>query len=346
MWAESAREMVQSPILVGRDDSLAAAGRQLAKTSAGAGQVLLIAGEAGIGKTRLLGAIARHAHASNFAVVRGRAFPGDLRSPAGMLLDLASDLLRASPPALSDLGRDLLSRLRVRSAVADDAHRWRRLLVQDLANLLMAIGTGPPVLMILEDLHWADELSLDVLGHAACRIAARPLLIAGTYRSDELYPKLRLRDLRARLLACPFAEEIRLPRLGLGQTATMASAVLGRPAPPRLTASIHQRSDGIPLHVEELLAAIGRDRTPPQPGPAARAVRMSAVPVSPLTARQFEVAELVAAGLTNRQIAERLVLAPKTISAHIEHMLEKLHAGRRTEIAAWYGTFRRDRPET
>ena len=57
-------------------------------------------------------------------------------------------------------------------------------------------------------------------------------------------------------------------------------------------------------------------------------------------AREFEVAQLVAAGLTNRQIAERLVVAPKTVSAHITHILAKLGAARRAEIAAWCATVR------
>lgn len=63
-------------------------------------------------------------------------------------------------------------------------------------------------------------------------------------------------------------------------------------------------------------------------------------PWHPLTAREFEVAQLVAAGLTNRQIAEKLVLSPKTIAAHVEHILTKLDAARRTEIAAWSATVR------
>jgi len=67
----------------------------------------------------------------------------------------------------------------------------------------------------------------------------------------------------------------------------------------------------------------------------------SADPWYPLSAREFEVAELVAAGLTNRQIAERLVLAPKTISAHVTHILTKLGAARRAEIGAWCATVRR-----
>ena len=67
---------------------------------------------------------------------------------------------------------------------------------------------------------------------------------------------------------------------------------------------------------------------------------LKAEPWYPLSAREFEVAQLVAAGLTNRQIAEQLVLAPKTISAHITHILTKLGAARRAEIAAWCATVR------
>ncbi|MDX6389100.1 MAG: hypothetical protein QOJ73_163 [Streptosporangiaceae bacterium] len=279
------RGVVQSPVLVGRDEFLALAKRRLAETAAGRGQLLFVAGEAGIGKTRLLGAIARHAQASNVAVLRAAAFPGDVQSFAGLLLDLASDLMSAAEPALSDLGRSLSSRVRAISAgpgdgaagdgAAGDAHRRRRLLVQDLADLLVTTDPGAPVLMILEDLHWADPLSLDVLGHLASRVATRPMLVAGAYRSDELYPQLPMRDLRARLLAQRLAEEIRLPRLGLDQTATMTSAVLGRPAPAQLVAAIHERSDGIPLHVEELLAAVDEDALTPQSGAA---VQAAAVP--------------------------------------------------------------------
>jgi DNA-binding CsgD family transcriptional regulator len=66
----------------------------------------------------------------------------------------------------------------------------------------------------------------------------------------------------------------------------------------------------------------------------------SAEPWHPLSAREFEIAQLVAAGLTNRQIAQQLVLAPKTISAHVTHILAKLGAARRAEIAAWWATVR------
>ena len=269
-----ARGVIQSPVLVGRDNFLTLAKRRLAGAATGAGGLLFVAGEAGVGKTRLLGAIAGHAHASGFAVVRAAAFPGDVQSFAGLLLDLASGLMPAREPALSHLGRSLTSRVRAVSADAGDAHHRRRLLVQDLADLLVTVEPGTPVLIILEDLHWADELSLDVLGHLAGRLAARPMLVAGAYRSDELYPALPMRELRARLLGQRLAEEVRLPRLGLDQTAAMTSALLGL-APAQVVAAIHDRSDGIPLHVEELLAAIDEDALTPQSGAA---VQAAAVP--------------------------------------------------------------------
>jgi DNA-binding CsgD family transcriptional regulator/tetratricopeptide (TPR) repeat protein len=268
------RGVVQSPVLVGRDAYLALAGRRLADAAAGAGQLLFVAGEAGIGKTRLLAAISRQAGAQGFAVVRAAAFPGDRQSLAGLLLDLASDLLPAREPVLSDLGRSLTSRLR-EVARAGDAHHRRRLLVQDVADLVTSADPGTPLLIVLEDLHWADELSLDVLGHLAGRLASRPLLVAGAYRSDELYPQLPMRDLRARLVGQRLAEEIRLPRLKPEQTATMTRATLGRPVPAQVLAAIHARSDGIPLHVEEFLAAIDDNALTAQSGAA---VQAAAVP--------------------------------------------------------------------
>jgi predicted ATPase len=112
---------------------------------------------------------------------------------------------------------------------------------------------------VLEDLHWADQLSLEVVGHLAARLADGTTLVAGAYRSDERYPRVPMRELRARLLTQRLAEEVRLPRLTMAQTAAMTGALLGRAAPASVVAAIHDRSDGIPLHAEELLAAIRPD---------------------------------------------------------------------------------------
>jgi DNA-binding CsgD family transcriptional regulator/tetratricopeptide (TPR) repeat protein len=269
-----AREVVQSPVLVGRDESLALADRRLAEVSAGRGKLVLVAGEAGIGKTRLLASIARRAERMDFALVRAAAFTGDAEASGGVLLDLGSDLRQSADERFRELGAALSERLRAPAGGDGDQHRQRRLLVQDLADSLLwlPLEDGRPVLLVLEDLHWADQLSLEVIAHLAPRIGGRAVLVAGAYRSDELYPHSYLRRWRARLLNQRLAEELLLPRLTPAQTATLTSSVLRRPAPAQAVAAIHERSDGIPLHVEELLAAVDDAALEPESWPALRAI--------------------------------------------------------------------------
>ncbi len=250
---------IQSPVLVGRADAVALAGRRLAEAASGHGELLFVAGEAGIGKTRLLASITRQARELRFAVLRAAAFPGDGQSSGGLLLDLAGDLLADPDPARCEVGRRLAARLReigTDEPTDGDAHRRRRLLVQDLVDLLLSLAPGGCLLIVLEDLHWADGISLDVLGHLAGRLPGRSVLVAAAYRSDQLTDEQPIRELRARLISQRLAEEVRLPRLGLEQTAALTAALLGRPVPARVVEAVHQRSDGIPLHVEELLAAV------------------------------------------------------------------------------------------
>src|SRR5215471_20460714 len=80
-----------------------------------------------------------------------------------------------------------------------------------------------------------------------------------------------MRLLRARIVGQRLAEEIRLPRLTLDQTASMTSATAGRPAPAQVVAAIQERSDGIPLHIEEFLAAITDEAVRPQANAAVQA---------------------------------------------------------------------------
>jgi ATP/maltotriose-dependent transcriptional regulator MalT len=271
-----ARDLIQSPIVVGRDEFLALSVRRLEAAAQGRGGLLFVAGEAGIGKTRMLGAITRQAQLTNFGVLRAGAFPGDVQSSAGLLLDLAGDLLACPQPPLRELGGRLSARLREITGQSDDpttgdAHRRRRLLVQDLVDLLLPAYPGNPLLIVLEDLHWADEVSLDVLGRLATRLGTRPLLVAAAYRSDELYPDRPIRELRARLLGQRLAEELRLPRLELDQTATMIGTLLGRPAPAQVVQALQERSDGIPLHIEEFLAAVDSSTLTVQSGAGVQA---------------------------------------------------------------------------
>ncbi|WP_433060879.1 ATP-binding protein [Dactylosporangium sp. CS-033363] len=236
------------PVLIGRDDLLALADRRLGEVRAGAGHVLFLAGEAGIGKTRLLEAILARATAAGFAVRTIHAYPGDAEVAGGMLAGL-DDPAEAEAEAKAEAVAEPTAEA---AAEADgDPHRRRRLRTAALAGRIAACAADGPVLLALEDLHWADELTLDALERAARDIATTPLLIVGTYRTDELYPRAPTRAWRARLLNRRLAEEARLGRLPRSETAEMAARIAGAAVPEAVAATLYERSDGVPLHIEE-----------------------------------------------------------------------------------------------
>jgi DNA-binding CsgD family transcriptional regulator len=317
---------LQSPVLVGRDDLLALAERRLGEVAGGRGQLLLVAGEAGIGKTRLLAAVTDAAGRRGFGVVRAAAFPGDTETSGGLLLELASDLRQSRDPRRHELGELLSARLRDLAAAGGDRHRQRRLLVHDLTDLVTQLGDDGPVLVVLEDLHWADQLSLEVVGHLAARLAGRTTLVAGAYRSDELYPRVPMRELRARLLTQRLAEEVRLPRLTMAQTAAMTGAVLGRAAPASIVAAIHDRSDGIPLHAEELLAAIRPDlggiASVPVPDTLADAVLARAAALDPASREVAQAAAVIGRSFEFELLTTVAELDPETVDQGLRRLRE------------------------
>jgi DNA-binding CsgD family transcriptional regulator/tetratricopeptide (TPR) repeat protein len=243
------------PILVGRDDFLELADRRLAEARGGTGRLLLLVGEAGIGKTRLLESITRRAVAAGMVVVFGAVAPRDLEVPGGLFLDLARGMARTGP--LRNAGRALGELLQGDAGTDADPDRRRRVLVLDAVDLLAGAG-GTPIMLALEDLHWADELSLEILASLARRLPEVPVLVVATFRSDELYPRTPMREWRSRLVTQRLAEEARLARLSLEDTATMTNLLFDTalPAAKPVVERVHERTNGIPLHIEELLGAL------------------------------------------------------------------------------------------
>ncbi len=297
-----------SPILVGRDDLLDLADRRISAVRAGQGHLLLLAGEAGIGKTRLLGALLRKARAAGFRIAKGDLAPADRQVPLASILDLArtmSEIAAFGDPAagfrtakgdlapadrqgplasvldparmvgdvaaFGDLGRELLE-LQVKQG--GDTLGARRALVLDIATRIVA-SVDVPTVLAFEDLQWADEMSLEVIGELARLGRDRPLLLVAAYRADELPAGSLHREWRARLLTQRLAEEARLTPLTYEQTALVTTLILGGelPAPREVVTAIHERTDGIPLYIEELLGAL--DDEAPSDG---RAIREAHVP--------------------------------------------------------------------
>jgi DNA-binding CsgD family transcriptional regulator len=329
------RRHLVCPVLVGRDDLLDLADRRIREVTDVGGRFLLLAGEAGVGKTRLLGAIERRTEAAGFRSVRGGAYPSDVQVPAAILIDVARAMQRQ--PALAELGVRLAGRLEDdqrpnEARHAGDPHRRRRLLVLDVAEILATLATDQPIALSLEDLHWSDDLTLEILEALARRVPDERLLVIGTYRIDELFPRAPMRAWRARLLARRQAEDVRLARLSAADTATMTALLAGSDLPPArdVADAIHDRTDGIPLHVEELMANLAGSATL-----VAEQVRQADVPetvedaiLARLALRSPAAAEVARAGAVIGRsfdldlLASVTELAPDELSAPLAELAE------------------------
>ena len=241
------------PLLVGRDEILELADQRIEEVAAGHGRMLLISGEAGIGKSRLVDAIQGKAAARGFAASGGYVAPQDRNVPAAEFLDLARNMLRE--PDFAELGRELLH---LRDEVEEAGQDRRRQLVFKVVDRLLP-SPDQPITLLFEDLQWADDLSLEIIGELARSARERPLFLIGAYRSDELGSGSLLREWHARLVTQRIAEEVRLEPLTIEQTALMTTLILntGLPASRDVVTAVYDRTDGIPLHVEELLGALG-----------------------------------------------------------------------------------------
>ncbi len=328
------------PLLVGRADLLALAERRLA-ASRERGEVLLLAGEAGIGKTRLLGEIGeRLPHGT--ALHAAGAYPRDSEVAGSLLLALAEALLAerigAEDAGAEDTAAEDTAARSVRAHAAGrrlrgllagepdasgaDAARRRRILVGDLAATCLELLRPAPAVLAIEDLHWADDLSLDVLERVVDGVPPGAMVIA-TYRSDELYPRSSLRAWRGRLVARRAAEEARLARLDPDGTRAMIESITGRVASTETVRRLAQRGDGIPLHVEELLAASadgdGDDAVPDTVGDAVL-VRVECLDpgardlleVAAVVGRSFDVDLLAAATDRDHDAVDDAILALRT----------------------------------
>src|SRR3974390_2272479 len=144
-----------SPILTGRDELLDLAERRLAEAAAGRGQFLLFAGEAGIGKSRLMSAVGLKAGQAGLRTAGGYLAPPDQDVPAASVLDMARSMTREAHWAA--LGRQLLALADV--AMTAPGPR-RRTLVLEAVDLIVDALRGP-TLLAFDDLQWADNLSLE-----------------------------------------------------------------------------------------------------------------------------------------------------------------------------------------
>jgi DNA-binding CsgD family transcriptional regulator len=257
------------PLILGRDDLLVQMDELIAETQRGRGHTLFLSGQAGLGKTRVLRATIRKAEAAGLRVDGGSVAPQDLQVPLASIREMATGM--RGHPAWGGLSQDLLA---IQDRTAGDALGARRVIVRATADRILE-AIDQPTMLLFDDLHWADEMSLEVVGELARHGTDLPLLVIGGYRADEFPTGTIHREWRSRVLSQRQAEEVRLRRLTEEETATAITLILGGelPAARDVVAAMYQRTNGIPLHIEELLAAL-----PPEALTDGRAIRDAHVP--------------------------------------------------------------------
>ena len=252
-----------TPALVGREHELERLHAAYRSAAGGAPGVLLVAGEAGIGKSRLVAELGRFVNASG-----GRAMVGgclDLADGGLPLLPLAEalrGLARTTP--LDELER-MLGPMRTRlvslvPALGDDATDADEPLVPArMAEAVLAIlgrlAADRPTLLVFEDVHWIDRASRDLVTFLARNLAAEPLLIVLTSRSEDLDPDTG--RWVSELERQPRVERLELGRLGLDAVRDQLASLTGEQPEPRAVERMWRRSDGNPYFVEELAAGTG-----------------------------------------------------------------------------------------
>jgi DNA-binding CsgD family transcriptional regulator len=272
--------------MVGRDAEL----RRLVRLAASSQpQVVLVAGEAGIGKSRLVQELLATVVPETRALI-GMADAGALGRPYGLLLDAVDDLVTGT----AEVGAAAVEATAL--ATLSDPARGSVERLRAALGIVAAVTTPPPAIVAFEDLHWADPESI-ALFERIPDLPGRRLLV-GTYRPEEVTRRNPVADLLTRLERRHAVTHVRLDRLGLADTSALLEAVSGRPPSYRAAMSLHNRTGGNPYFLEELLraggdGAVDLERLCEQPLPwnLAEALRRQLDDVDP---RQLRVVEAAA----------------------------------------------------
>jgi DNA-binding CsgD family transcriptional regulator len=259
----TAGTMVGMTALVGRESELAQLSEHLDAAAQGDAQVVVIGGEAGIGKSRLLGEFTA-AHTGEARVVVGNCLElgpdGPAFAPFAMVLraliaELGTErvayLAGAGLPDLALLAPEL-------GAIADPDPLGRSRLFEAMATLIDHGGDDRPLVLVFEDLHWSDSSTRDLIRFLVGTIADAPVMFVLTYRRDEVHRSHLLLGWLSDLDRLPNTHRITLEPLTDSDVDTLVHALAGD-VPARTQARIRQRSQGIPFFVEELAQCCEQD---------------------------------------------------------------------------------------
>ena len=257
------------PVLVGRERELEQIGAHVKAAIAGSGRTVLIAGEAGVGKSAFVRETVARAHANGMSALVGATFDSDKDLPYGPFMTAIRSAFRASPiERLHELLRtaapdlvQLFPEMGARPVRSDDLGERHRVVIA-FQQLLAALAHEQPLLLVVEDLHWADEASLGLLQHLARELRQERVLLVATYRSDELHRRHPLVRVISTLDRERLVSRVALAPLSPEQTRELVFKALAAHNATELTISdafrdaIHTHAEGNPFFTEELLKGL------------------------------------------------------------------------------------------
>jgi class 3 adenylate cyclase len=262
--------VAETTALVGRDAPLEELAGHWHDARDGRGRIAMLIGEPGIGKTRLAAEFCCTAHADGAAVLLGRCYEESL-VPYEPFVEALSQCVAGTPleelrlqvgPYRATLGR-LLPELAAQapqpstSSTIEYPERERYRLFDAVASLLREVADAQPLILVLDDLHWADATTLLLLRHVARSSDETRMLILGTYRETEVDEAHPLAQALAELRRARVLVSLRIGGLGDDDVAKLISTRAGREAPAPFARSIRDRTGGNPFFVEEVLRDVG-----------------------------------------------------------------------------------------
>jgi class 3 adenylate cyclase/tetratricopeptide (TPR) repeat protein len=250
---------------IGRSEERSLLRQALTRAVAGSGGVALIAGEAGLGKTRLVDEIAAEAKIAGMFIVRGHCYDMEGSLPYVPFVEAieygltvtAQDVFRS---AMGDAGPEIARFVpKVRVAYPDlppplalPTDQARHYMFESVCDFFERAAAIQSMLIVLEDLHWADESTTQLLESVARRVGRARLLVIGTYRDVDLHPGHPFMRGIEHLSRLQTVSRITLKRLSAAEVSGMLRALSGQEPPERLVQLVYSETEGVPFFVEEV----------------------------------------------------------------------------------------------
>jgi DNA-binding CsgD family transcriptional regulator/tetratricopeptide (TPR) repeat protein len=259
---------VSSPLFVGRTEELGIVAGAFDEVVDGTARTVLVAGEAGVGKTRFVDEVSARLRQLGAVVARGACLSvegGDL--PYGPFVAIIGHLVRqlddevdASLSALAAglgvggpaLGESVVGHA-ASSHLADEMAKTK--LFGSILTAFASVAQRLPLALVLEDLHWADSGSVELMAFLTRNLVDAPVLLVGTYRSDDVDPTQPPRELVSELSRHPMVTSIVLEPFDRAEMVELLTGIIGRDPVPALVDSVWERSQGNAFYAEELTAA-------------------------------------------------------------------------------------------